>query len=63
MKFEIDIELLSDAVEAMRDLEAYYEADACALARLDSQEAKELAQERLESAGVAARLFEYFAKL
>lgn len=63
MKIELSEEVLSATVEAMRDLWAYYEADACALARLDSQQARELAQERLESARVASGLFSFYARL
>lgn len=63
LKFEIDSDMLSATIEAMRDLEAYYQADACALARMDSKEAKELAQERLESAGVATGLFNFYSDL
>lgn len=57
---EIEQEMLSAAIEAMRDLKAYYEADAAALARLDSPEGRALAQERLESAAVASGLYDYF---
>lgn len=63
LTIEIDIDMLSATVEATRDLRAYYEADAAALARLDSQEAKELAQERLGQAQVAAGLFSFYAGL
>ena len=60
---EIEQEMLSAAIEAMRDLKAYYEADAAALARLDSPEGRELAQERLESAAAASGLYDYFGSL
>lgn len=63
LKFEIEPDMLSATIEAMRDLEAYYQADACALARLDSKEAKELAQSRLESANVATGLFDFYSDL
>lgn len=63
MKIELGEELLSATVEAMRDLQARYEAEACALARMDSRQARELAQERLESAKVASGLYTYFATL
>lgn len=59
-QFEIEPELLCSAVEILRDAQNYYEADACALARLDSTEAKELAQARLKSAKVAESLFYFF---
>ena len=60
MKIEISQELLTATIEALRDLQAYYEADACALARVDSPQAGKLAQERLESAGVANELFDFY---
>lgn len=60
MNIDIDQELLTATIEAMRDLQAYYEADACALARMDSPHARKLAQERLESAGVASGLYSFY---
>ena len=60
VRFELDPDLLASAVEIMRDAQAYYEADACALARLDSPEARELAQERLKSAKLAETLLYFF---
>lgn len=59
-KFEIDPDLLVSAVEIMRDAQAYYIADACALARLDTPEAMELARERLQSAETAETLLYFF---
>jgi len=61
-KFEIDPTLLDDAVELMRDEGDRCRADACALARLDTSEARELAQERLELAKKADNLLFFFAK-
>ncbi|MCR1911012.1 hypothetical protein [Flavonifractor plautii] len=61
--FPIPQDVLTATIEALRDLEGYYESDACALARLDSKQAKELAQERLESAGVASGLFTFYLGL
>lgn len=61
--FPIPQDVLTATIEAPRDLEGYYESDACALARLDSKQAKELAQERLESAGVASGLFTFYLGL
>lgn len=63
MHVEIDPSMVDDAVEAMRALKDYCEADACALARLDSQEARELAQARLQAAATADRLLYFFASL
>lgn len=56
-------EILTATIEDMRDLESYYESDACALARLDSEQARELAQERVEAAGVASGLFTFYLGL
>ena len=61
--YPIPQEILTATIEAMRDLESYYESDACALARLNSKQAKELARERLESAGVASGLFTFYLRL
>ena len=61
--YPIPQEILTATIEAMRDLESYYESDACALARLNSKQAKELARERLESAGVARGLFTFYLRL
>ena len=63
LMFPIPTEVLSATVEAMRDLKAYYESDACALAHLEGKEAQELAQERLESAGVAGGLYDFYGSL
>lgn len=60
MEFEIDPELLTSAQDVLRDAQAYYEADACALARLGTLEARELAQERLKTAKLAETLFYFF---
>jgi len=60
-KFEMDPTLLDDAVELMRDEGDHCRADACALARLDSPEARELAQERLTMAKKADVLLGFFA--
>ena len=56
MQFEIDPDLLTSASELLADLAARLEADASSLARLDSQEARELAQDRLETAKLAESL-------
>ena len=63
MHIEIDPSVVDDTVEAMRDLTAYYEADACALARLDNKEARELAQKRLKAAAKAEELLYFFGTL
>nr|WP_325242769.1 hypothetical protein [uncultured Oscillibacter sp.] len=59
-KFEMDPDLLVSAVAIMRDTQARYEADAAALVRLDTPEARELAQERLQSAKTAETLYYFF---
>lgn len=61
-KFEIDPSLLDDAVEVMCFVVDRCEADAAALARLDTPEARDLAQERLQMAKKADALLFFFAK-
>lgn len=61
-KLEINPALLDSAVEIMKDAQAYYIADACALSRLGGPEVKELALERLQSAKTAQALLEVFAQ-
>lgn len=63
MKFEIDQDLLTATIEAMRDLEYRYEAEAAAFAMIDCPEARERAIERAEAAGVARGLFNFFIGL
>lgn len=59
-KFEIDPDLLVSAVEIMRDAQAYYIADACALSRIGGESTTELARERLQSAKTAETLLYFF---
>ena len=61
-KFEIDPTLLDDAVEVLCFAADRCEADAAALAQLDSPKARELAQERLQMAKKADELLFFFAK-
>ena len=61
-KFESDPSLLDAAVEVMRFAVDRCEADAAALARLDTPEALALAQERLQMAKKADALLFFFAK-
>ena len=61
MKINVTPDVLQATIEAMHDLQARYEAEAVALAQLGSPEAKELAQERLESANVARGLSDFYA--
>lgn len=61
-KFVIDPTLLDDAVEVMRFAVDRCNADAAALARLDTPEARELAQEQLRMARRAEVLLYAFAQ-
>lgn len=63
MKIDISQELLSATIEAMRDLEARYEAEAVSFALIKCPEAQKRAIERAESADVARGLFDFFAGL
>lgn len=63
LTIQIDPEILNATIEAARELQERYEAEAAALARLDTQEARELAQERLKAANVAKGLFDYYTSL
>ena len=60
LTIEIEQETLTSTIEAMRELQARYEAEAWALARLPSVQAQKLAQERLEAAEEAGKLFDYY---
>ena len=60
---DIPTDILIATIEAMRDLKAYYENDACALARINGKQASELAQARLESAEVATGLYGFYGAL
>lgn len=61
-KFEIDPSLLDATVEVMRFAVDRCEAAAAALARLDTPEAREVAQERLQMAKTADELLLFFAE-
>jgi len=63
MKIDISQELLSATVEAMRDLESRYEAEAIAFSVIACPDAQQRAIERAESASVARGLFNFFAGL
>lgn len=60
LTIEITQEQLTLAIESMRELQLRYEAEAWSLARLPSVQAQRLAQERLEAAEGAAKLFDFF---
>lgn len=63
LMFAIPQDILTAAIEGMRDLKAYYEADACALARMGGDRAEKLAQERLAAAETAGALYDFFGSL
>ena len=63
LRFPIPPEILTMTVEATKLLMILLEAEAAALARLDSEEAKQLAQERLEDAQMAERLYNFYLDL
>ena len=63
VKFAIPQDVLTATIEAMRNLMLFLETEAAALARLDSDEARELAQERLEDAKVAEGLYCFYGDL
>lgn len=63
VKYSIPSELLTATIEAMRDYSRLLEAEAAALARLESPEAAKLARERLRDAEVAKKLFEFYLNL
>lgn len=65
LKFEIESETLTATIEAMRDLQERYELEAAALARIAQEcpEAHRLAVERVEAAGTARGLFDFFVGL
>lgn len=63
VKYSIPADILIDTVEAMRDYSRLLEAESAALAKLKSPEAEKLAQERLEDAEAARKLFEFYLHL
>lgn len=62
MKIEISPEILAAATEAMRELQARYEAEAAAFSQIDFPEARRFAVERAESAEVAKGLYNFFTE-
>lgn len=63
VSFPIPQHILTATIEAMRDYQLRLQAEAAALAGLDSREARTLAQERLEQAETVGRLFDHYAGL
>lgn len=63
VKYSIPSDILTSTIEAMRDYSRLLEAEAAALARLESPDAEKHAQERLEDAEVARKLFEFYLNL
>lgn len=61
--YPIPDEILTATIEALRNYTLRLEAAAVMLAGLKSPEAEKLAQERLEDAEVAEKLFHYFLSL
>lgn len=62
-RYAIPADILTATIEAMRALYTRLEVEAVALAGLKSPEAEKLAQERLEDAEVAEKLFDFFGGL
>lgn len=60
LTIQIDPELLNAAIAAMRELQQRYELEAANFASL-GEIGRRLAEERVESAGAAGKLFEFFA--
>lgn len=63
VKYPIPSNLLTATIEALRVLYTRLEVEAAALTGLNSPEAEKLAQERLEDAEVAEKLFEFYLNL
>jgi len=61
--YPIPDEILTATIEALRNYTLRLEAEAVMLAGLKSPEAEKLAQEWLEDAEVAEKLFHYFLSL
>ena len=61
--YHIPPEILSATVAAMQDQSALLGHEAAALAGLDSDEARLLAQEKLEAAEVAEQLHDFYSSL
>jgi hypothetical protein len=60
MNIEIDQETLTATIEALRDLKAYYESEAAALARVNSSPANRLAETRIEQADTVSELLDFY---
>lgn len=63
VKYPIPANILTATIEAMRNFYTRLEVEAAALAGLKSPEAEQLAQERLEDAEVAEKLFNFYINL
>lgn len=63
VSYPIPDDLLTATIEALRVLYMRLEVEAAALAGLKSPEAERLAQERLEEAEEAEKLFNYYLHL
>lgn len=63
VKYPIPSDILTNTIEALREFYTRLEVEAAMLAGLRSPEAERLAQERLEDAEVAEKLFEFYLNL
>lgn len=63
VKFPIPGHILHTTIESSRDYLLRLEAEAAALAGMDSPQARALAQERLEQAEDVREIFEHYASL
>ena len=65
VKFAIPQDVLTATIEAMRDLEYRYQAEAAAFSLIagECRQARELAAERSESAAVASGLYSFYLGL
>lgn len=61
--FPIPGHILHTTIESSRDYQLRLEAEAAALAGMDSPQAKALVQERLEQAEDVREMFEHYASL
>jgi len=65
LKFPIPQDILTATIEAMRDLEYRYQAEAAAFALIAGEvpQARDLAIERSEAASVASGLYSFYLSL
>lgn len=63
MKIEIPQEVLTQTIEALRELQLRLELESDAFTRIQSREGAIRAEERLEQAEVTRQLFEFYVHL